>query len=282
MKLFAMISLSYLICQLHGQDAESLIQINTVSQALHTYSSGIFREEAGNCQGQCYSAWSTPWSTKCAYVNDVWKPNRPDYPCSACPECAAFQPAGAYGDPHCVNAKGEWFDLHAVGQMPMVILPRGAMPEEADIAVVATTISPEGWDTCAPTFISTVEILLNHDRERLRIEAVQGQAFQVKESNTSTAAYWLEVGTDEVVMKKNSLAVKVILHKVPTSEQTQFLYLDMEVTGLQSVNAGGILGADSHDFAMKKPDGCDSTAMMKRHTDVKRHIAVRASSARAV
>jgi len=188
---------------------------------------------------------------------------------------AAPAAAGAYGDPHCVNAAGDWFDIHKIGRVPMAILPRGALPEDADFAVVANTMSPDGWDKCAPSFINSVEVLLNKTGDKVVIKAGQGQALEVKESNKNTDAYRLESGSDDVIMKKGPLALRVILNKVPTSDQSHFLYLDVEITGLKSLNAGGILGADSHDFAMDRPDGCDSTAMKKSK-------GVKASSAKAM
>jgi len=195
--------------------------------------------------------------------------------CCASKAAAAPAAAGAYGDPHCVNAAGDWFDIHKIGRVPMAILPRGALPEDADFAVVANTMSPDGWDKCAPSFINSVEVLLNKTGDKVVIKAGQGQALEVKESNKNTDAYRLEGGSDDVIMKKGPLALRVILNKVPTSDQSHFLYLDVEITGLKSLNAGGILGADSHDFAMDRPDGCDSTAMKKSK-------GVKASSAKAV
>jgi len=198
--------------------------------------------------------------------------------CGVNPTSAGYnlnQVAGAFGDPHCVNSAGEWFDVHVVGRVPMVLLPPGARPEEADFAVVATATSPDGWDKCSATFISKVEVLANHNRDLLTIEPGVHESLEVKQNNATTAEFSLDAGTDEVMIKSHSLAVKIILNKVPMPETTPFMYLDMEVAGLQAAKAGGILGSDSHEFAVQQPEGCDSTIAKKRK-------AVRASVAKAV
>lgn len=181
---------------------------------------------------------------------------------------------GAFGDPHCVNAKGEWFDIHAVGRIPMVILPRNIKVESSDFAVIATTTTPDGWDECAPTFISAVDVLANHSHDQIRVDAGPAESLQVKQINGSTEAYSINALSDKVMITFGSVVVSVILNKVPRVDQAPFMYLDMEVRGLQESTAGGLLGADPHDFAEVQPDGCSGTAL--KHRTVGRYSKARA------
>merc|ERR1719429_407497 len=114
------------------------------------------------------------------------------------------------------------------------------------------------------TFISKVELLANNNREVMRIEPGLAGSLEVTQNNATTAAYSLNVGADRVMIHSHSLTVTVILNKVPMPETTPFMYLDMEVAGLQAAKAGGILGSDSHEFAVQQPEGCDSTIAKKR------------------
>merc|ERR1719429_627830 len=124
------------------------------------------------------------------------------------------------------------------------------------------------------TFISKVELLANNNREVMRIEPGLAGSLEVTQNNATTAAYSLNVGADRVVIHSHS--VTVILNKVPGPETMPFMYLDLEVAGLQAAKAGGILGSDSHEFALQQPEGCNSS------TFVKARNAVRASVAKAV
>jgi len=179
----------------------------------------------------------------------------------------ASAPAGAFGDPHCVNANGDWFDVHAVGRIPMVILPFGINIESSDFAVVAIT-TPNGLDECAPTFISAVDVLANQDHDQLRIDAGPAESLQVKQINGVVNASSIKTSSDKVMITHGSVTVSVILKKVPRLDQPPFLYFDLEVAGLQSVTAGGILGADSHDVAEAQPDGCSDTRVKHRASNM--------------
>jgi len=193
----------------------------------------------------------TPWTGK--IVGDITMKKAPT--------------AGAYGDPHCVNAKGDWFDIHAVGKIPMVILPLGASIEDSDFAVIATSTTPDGWDKCAPTFISAVDVWANQAHDQLRVDAGPAGDLQVKPMNGTTEAYSIKMLSEKVMITFQSVIVSVILNKVPKIDQAPFLYFDMEVAGLQAVKAGGILGADPHDFAQVQPDGCSEVPFKHRAVD---------------
>merc|ERR1719195_782367 len=158
----------------------------------------------------------------------------------------------------------------------MVILPRGGSPEDADLAVVATTTTPEGHDKCAATFISAVDALAYHKSQHMIIDYGAAEKLEVRSVNGTADAFSVSVGAnDEVMVDAKSFVLKVILKKVPVPGSKPFMYIDMEVAGLQSAKAGGVLGEDSHELVEKPPAGCMSDAVMM-------YKGVKASSAKAV
>jgi len=154
----------------------------------------------------------------------------------------------------------------------MVVLPRGASPEDADLAVIATMVTPEGFDKCAATFISAVDVLAYHNSQGMLIDYGEAEKLEVKYVNGTADTYSVSVEANEVMVTAKYFVLKVILKKVPVPGARPFMYIDMEVAGLQTAKAGGVLGEDSHELVEKRPAGCRSDAVMM----------YRASSAKAV
>merc|ERR550532_3924058 len=240
---------------------------NTMPNGFHLNIGG-WREASSNFKGYMSNVFVLASDdSSSAYSDNQMLQMYDSQKLESCAQAAAPPPAGAYGDPHCVNAKGDWFDIHAVGKIPMVILPFGISIERSDFAVIATTTTPDGWDKCAPTFISAVDVVANKANDSLRVDAGPAGNLQVTTINGSTEAYSIKMLSEKVMITFRSVIVSVILNKVPKIDQAPFLYFDMEVAGLQALKAGGILGADPHEFAQVQPDGCSEVPFKHRAVD---------------
>jgi len=164
--------------------------------------------------------------------------------------------AGASGDPHCTNIKGENFDVYKRGKINMVTIPQGRDAAEADFSIVVV-VTPTWWKTCAASFMSLAVITRESSCEQITIRPGDGLMPEVEKlsdaerscNQTSTID---KIGEATVVLKMGE-------RKVKFWQTTKYdKYLNMEIYGLanEQQKVGGILGLDDHEDESEVPEEC--------------------------
>jgi len=164
--------------------------------------------------------------------------------------------AGARGDPHCTNLRGENFEVYKRGKLNMVTIPQGRDPTEADFSITVV-VTPTWWKKCAASFISLAVIRWESSCEALTIRPGDGLMPDVKHFPNADRSCNQTSTVDEVGEK--TVVVKVGDRKVKFWQTTKYdKYLNMEVYGLaqEKLKVGGILGLDAHGEESEVPEEC--------------------------
>lgn len=183
-----------------------------------------------------------------------------DYPSilasSLAPPTPAPPTAGANGDPHCTNMRGEHFDVYKRGKISMVTIPQGRDPAEADFSITVV-VTPTWWKKCAASFISLAVITHEAGCEQITIRTGDGLMPAVEilpnaERSCNQTSTTDKIGEATVMLKVGERSIKFW-------QTTKYdKYLNMEVFGLanEKQKVGGILGLDEHDEESDAPEEC--------------------------
>jgi len=164
--------------------------------------------------------------------------------------------AGASGDPHCTNIKGENFDVYKRGKINMVTIPQGRDAAEADFSVVVV-VTPTWWKTCAASFISLAVITRESSCEQIKITPGDGLMPEVEKLPDAERRCNQTSTIDKI--GENAVLLKIGERKVKFWQTTKYdKYLNMEIYGLanEQQKVGGILGLDDHEDESEVPEEC--------------------------
>lgn len=173
------------------------------------------------------------------------------------------------GDPHCVNVRGEAFDLFKTGDAEMAIVPKTAHTRGRDLRVIAN-IQPIAAAKCAPMVIMRVDVYGEWLGAIPPLSIVPGA-----DGQPAIPEEWRDVAVPEnltmrVTPSTHRVELQIakdvrVLAVQRRGYKTGIEYLDLKVMGLKTLGrtAGGLLGLDSHTHEARPPTGCDPHAIVK-------------------
>lgn len=193
-----------------------------------------------------------------------------------CSSCSA----SASGDPHATNLKNEQFEIHAVGYLNMITVPRGSDAEGAELAIYATT-KANGWSSCAPSFISQVTISTEYGCENITVSPGQSVPDAQTKMNMSRSCIkpliTSQENTTELIIprphsSKDNVQVRISQRFITSVDGVKpFAYLDLEVVGFKdTTDVGGILGFDAHDAEATPSSECSGTNLLSSDKSLRR------------
>lgn len=234
--------------------------------------------------GECVPK-PTPAPTPSCPEGEVYSPKPVAVPCprdqsGKCYSHCRKKPPSASGDPHCVNIRGQQFDIYAVGPQYMVALPGKGAVRGRDLTVVAEIAKVTTY-RCSPMIIKKVIV---------RGDWLGGPAFTFSPSArgypaigapvTANSRDWKDKPDVHLKVIEPAGRVELSVGKIKIAvmqrhgRHTGIDYLDMRVIGLSNLvntTVGGLLGLDPHFQEATPPRGCKAqTVKLARSTTHRR------------
>jgi hypothetical protein len=147
--------------------------------------------------------------------------------------------AGAVGDPHLQNVRGQRFDLMKSGKHVLINIPRGQSAQHALLHVQADARNLGGH--CADLYF-----------QELNVTGIWAEAKQVGGYRHSVSAS--AVGTPEWVAFGGEVELKVVHGR--TDRGLEYLNLYAKHLGQAGFAVGGLLGDDDHTDVVIPPESC--------------------------
>jgi len=201
--------------------------------------------------------------------------------------------ATAAGDPHLVNMRGQHFDVRRPGQYPFLVVPRFARARDSQLFVQASIAPVKGTATCTGLYITTVllqgswlgkvrslefstgtQLFDAPEAVGLKVDgrAVSIEAFgkTVPSGVASLVQYHpklrknLNRHVDTLVATVNAGPTTVDVGWAHTHEPlVNWLWINFK--GVEGIDGdlGGILGADDHELATRRPEWCGQQRQLR-------------------
>jgi hypothetical protein len=172
----------------------------------------------------------------------------------------------AVGDPHCVNVRGERFNVYTTGNVTMLQVPRKES-SPGQYYRLRALIVPVSNAPCAPTVITQLHITGSWlgNKPSLTITASPQGLPEVTEAwrdelfgpSHNRVVHYKNGNKALVVPIKQGIGLVVKPRKAAASG---VFYFDLVAVGLPSLGdeAGGLLGVDTHDEDSQPPPGCNA------------------------
>lgn len=172
--------------------------------------------------------------------------------------CFCGDTATATGDPHVTNIKGEVFNIHAEGLLPMIILPRGVEPDAAEMAILAQSTITSWESPCDATYLTKVEVFARAGCGHAVMTIGDEEAPIVKLDELDSQKCDEQPSFSVI---KESAAARIVVKNITVEVFKKTMYnvswLDLFIKGLPyRKEIGGLLGLDDHSDAIKIPEKC--------------------------